>query len=675
MNQHARASKIYDFVAHSATATCLRIGQKSGRVMVTGGEDRKVNLWAVGKSAPILSLSGHSSSIESVALDYPEEIVVAGSATGTIKMWDLEHAKVIRTLAGHKTSARVVEFHPFGEFFASGSEDGTVKIWDVRRKGCIQTYSGSASALNAIRITPDGRWIAAGGTDGTVKIWDMTAGKALQTYHDHTGSVVSLAFNPSEFLMVTAGADNIIRFYDLQSFECVSTTPANASKIQTLQFDPDGHELYAGYADLMQIWTWEPAVCHDSIPVQWANIVDMRIMLEEGKILAASLDQNFVGVWSLDITPRLSPTNLTPPTEGSYAAYDSERREGPPGDPSHYGEGVPDIGRLSMHQDPMTSPRSTRPYPFYADQNPDLANNESPPPSYQTPVSSQRASPYSFVKSSSSPYIPHEEPEPVFRRSMSASLDRLDYDDDHDPRQAQAHGTSHSMPTTPKQTRHAYVPSGSGEKLLNLDIARFIQQSGQRRLQPLSLTPFSPGAPPPTTEQDIVESLVFRHTSVTNILTTRLANVRLVRTVWDETNIRPTMETLLELKDYAVWTDLLKIVNLKPKMLTLEVALMILPVLNELLGEIYEDYIVTACNTIRILAKSFSNVIITSIGADNLQSPGIDFSREDRIERCKGCYHHFVEIAGTLETMKRVTGEIGLAARNTLRELAVFSDG
>lgn len=38
-----------EFVAHSASVNCLALGEKSGRVLVTGGEDRKVNLWAVGK--------------------------------------------------------------------------------------------------------------------------------------------------------------------------------------------------------------------------------------------------------------------------------------------------------------------------------------------------------------------------------------------------------------------------------------------------------------------------------------------------------------------------------------------------------------------------------------------------------------------------------------------------
>lgn len=38
-----------EFAAHGADVKCLGLGHKSGRVMVTGGDDRKVNLWSVGK--------------------------------------------------------------------------------------------------------------------------------------------------------------------------------------------------------------------------------------------------------------------------------------------------------------------------------------------------------------------------------------------------------------------------------------------------------------------------------------------------------------------------------------------------------------------------------------------------------------------------------------------------
>lgn len=45
---------IEEFVAHSQSVNCLKIGRKSSRVLLTGGEDHKVNLWAIGKPNAIL---------------------------------------------------------------------------------------------------------------------------------------------------------------------------------------------------------------------------------------------------------------------------------------------------------------------------------------------------------------------------------------------------------------------------------------------------------------------------------------------------------------------------------------------------------------------------------------------------------------------------------------------
>jgi len=43
-----------EFAAHVGNVNCLALGHKSGRVMVSGGEDKKVNMWAVGKPTCIL---------------------------------------------------------------------------------------------------------------------------------------------------------------------------------------------------------------------------------------------------------------------------------------------------------------------------------------------------------------------------------------------------------------------------------------------------------------------------------------------------------------------------------------------------------------------------------------------------------------------------------------------
>nr|CAD7404210.1 unnamed protein product [Timema cristinae] len=117
-----------DFVAHGSNVNCLALGHKSGRVLVTGGDDKKVNLWAVGKHNCIMSLSGHITPVECVKFGHTEEHVCAGSQAGALKIWDLEAAKIVRTLTGHKASIRSIDFHPYGDFLTSGSLDTSIRF-------------------------------------------------------------------------------------------------------------------------------------------------------------------------------------------------------------------------------------------------------------------------------------------------------------------------------------------------------------------------------------------------------------------------------------------------------------------------------------------------------------------------------------------------------------------
>ncbi|KAF6167670.1 hypothetical protein GIB67_031253 [Kingdonia uniflora] len=225
-----RGYKLQEFVAHASNVKCLQIGKKSRRLVATGGEDHKVNLWAIGKPSSLLSLSGHGSSVESIAFDPAEALVVSGASTGAIKLWDLEEAKIVRTFTGHSSGCTAVEFHPFGEFFASGSSDSNLKIWDFRKKGCIHTYIGHTRRISTIKFTPDGRWVVSGGADNVVKIWDLTAGKLLHEFNFHEGEIHCLDFHPVQFLLATGSADRTVNFWDLETFELTgSAGPERAS--------------------------------------------------------------------------------------------------------------------------------------------------------------------------------------------------------------------------------------------------------------------------------------------------------------------------------------------------------------------------------------------------------------------------------------------------------------
>uniref|UniRef100_A0A7N0RBQ6 Katanin p80 WD40 repeat-containing subunit B1 homolog n=1 Tax=Kalanchoe fedtschenkoi TaxID=63787 RepID=A0A7N0RBQ6_KALFE len=299
-----RAYKLQEFVAHTSSVNCLQIGRKSSRVLVTGGEDHKVNLWAIGKPNSILSLAGHTSGIDSVTFDSTEVMVAAGAASGTIKLWDLEEAKIVRTLTGHRSNCISVDFHPFGEFFASGSLDTNLKIWDIRKKGCIHTYKGHTRGVNAIRFTPDGRWVVSGGEDNTVKLWDLTAGKLLHEFKSHEGQIQCIDFHPHEFLLATGSSDRTVKFWDLETFELIGSAGPETSGVRCLTFNPDGRTLLCGLHESLKVFAWEPIRCHDSVDVGWSRLSDLNI--HEGKLLGCSYNQSCVGVWVVDIS-RIEP--------------------------------------------------------------------------------------------------------------------------------------------------------------------------------------------------------------------------------------------------------------------------------------------------------------------------------------------------------------------------------
>ncbi|KAJ3076194.1 WD repeat-containing protein 90 [Podochytrium sp. JEL0797] len=598
----AVATKLHDLV-HASTATSLRIGPKSGKIMVSGCSDGLLSLWVLGKTRPHLNLSGHTSAITSLALDWPEDHVVAGCAAGPIKLWDIQQEKVARTLTGHREATTALEWHPYGDFFVSGGTEAVVKVWDVKKKGCIQTYgggvgggvggvagrglAGGGGSVEVIRVTPDGKWIASGWEDGSVKIWDMTAGKLLKTFTDSSARVTCVAFSPVEFIMAVGYADGRVWFYDLELFDAIAATDVLGSAPHCVEFHKDGKEVLIACQDSIQVWSWDPLLRHDSAPIGWPNIADFKI-LEGNKLVGASLDQNMVGIWGIKVE-RLKPYKH---------AYAKPTKETPP------------------LQD----------------------ENEIPPREHiETPPQS--------ISRAATPNEVRQVPTPEQQRPVIT------------PR--------------PQQQRPTATP---------------VPENGHKRVSPLlhhatSLPTLAPtsDALSPTSETDLINTLSECNTRMTLTLQSRLTALQQIKSVWDETNVRPAVLKMVEEAhhggaDSGVRMDMLRVMNGRAKVFTLDVAILVLPVVNELLFEVYEDYIVEACNTIKLLCKSFGPLIVAQLGPNTISSPGIDLTREERQRKCVTCYHKLRDIQLTLTELAKSPGRIGASVQDALIELEFLGE-
>ncbi|XP_013188905.1 katanin p80 WD40 repeat-containing subunit B1 isoform X2 [Amyelois transitella] len=310
MDSIRRSWKLQEFVAHKANVNCLAMGHKSNQVLATGGDDKKVNLWAIGRQSCLMSLSGHTTPVECVCFGHSEDLVCAGSQTGALKIWDLEAAKLLRTFTGHKGAVKCMDFHPYGDYLTTGSCDSNIKLWDTRKRGCIVTYSSHRLAVNSLQFSPDGQWIASACEDGLVKVWDVRVGKVLQEFMEHTAAVTSVKFHPHEFLLASCGTDRTVNFWDMEKFQLVSKFEKDNTSIRQMVFSDDGTTLLGCGNDGLHVVGWEPIRTLDTVHGHWGQIHDITVA--QTQLIAGSFHSTYVVLSVVDLN-KVYPFGGPPP--------------------------------------------------------------------------------------------------------------------------------------------------------------------------------------------------------------------------------------------------------------------------------------------------------------------------------------------------------------------------
>ncbi|MEA5535494.1 hypothetical protein [Crocosphaera sp. XPORK-15E] len=90
---------------------------------------------------------------------------------------------LIRTLTGHSSSVNSVVVTPNGNKVISGSRDNTLKVWSLETGKLLQTLTGHSNWVNSVVVTPDGNQVISGILDNTVMVWDLNTGKCLATFY------------------------------------------------------------------------------------------------------------------------------------------------------------------------------------------------------------------------------------------------------------------------------------------------------------------------------------------------------------------------------------------------------------------------------------------------------------------------------------------------------------
>lgn len=159
---------------------------------------------------------------------------------------------------------------------------------------------------------------------------------------------------------------------------------------------------------------------------------------------------------------------------------------------------------------------------------------------------------------------------------------------------------------------------------------------------PLNLSPsaFLAAAPYEPVEIDLEAlrvQLLSDHRTMVSILTTRVAQLRVLGALWQQGNVRRLVDTLLKMNEQAVAVDFLAAAEevLTSSQLTLELAHELLPLLRKLLDSRFQIYVQTSLRYLIAILRAFTPLLRDTRANPAGGLMARDLAREERLTRCQ----------------------------------------
>jgi len=239
---------------HDGEITAIRFSV-TGKYFVTGGSDRKVKVWELGRGTghEVATLNGCGASVMCARFDLQEKLILAASNDQACRVWTFNDQRIRHALTGHTGKVLASKF--LGEDsskIVSGSHDRTLKLWDLRSKVCTKTIFAGSSCNDLVTSDLAGTSIISGHFDKKIRFWDVRSDQVVNELQLQ-GKLTSLDLAPDMSYLLSCTRDDSLKLIDLRMNKIVATFRSEGFKVAfdytRACFSPDAQYAVCGSHD------------------------------------------------------------------------------------------------------------------------------------------------------------------------------------------------------------------------------------------------------------------------------------------------------------------------------------------------------------------------------------------------------------------------------------------
>ncbi|MFJ6940705.1 NB-ARC domain-containing protein [Streptomyces sp. NPDC101132] len=167
---------------------------------------------------------------------------------------DLPDSLLLRTLTGHTGSIECMAVSGDGSRLASADRAGSIRLWDLESGRCVRVLrSGDGTALIRLALSPDGRVLVIADSNGRMRIRDAVTGARIAARRG-AWPVNGAAFAPDGAWLVTGSGDGVLRVWEPRRWRPLRVI-ATDGPVSGLRLSPDGSRLATGIGPTLRLWS------------------------------------------------------------------------------------------------------------------------------------------------------------------------------------------------------------------------------------------------------------------------------------------------------------------------------------------------------------------------------------------------------------------------------------